>query len=349
MRCVLQCLAATAALVCFVQTAHAAKTFKGVLDAEGTITFYYDEVDHASEGTVHTQAAGNTGYPPWKNDTSILKAVFTPSCSSCAWTKGLQYFFLGCSNLTTVEGLENVNATSASSFYQMFKDCSSLVSIDSETLESPNVTNFGDMFYGCSSLESLDISSLSSASAGQCGNMFRGCSSLTTIYVRSGFDLSSLGSQWVFTSASKLVGGNGTKFSNANVHASYARIDSDGSPGYFTLKTQTLTLDVTEFAGRHIASAQVASASDGTSIEPDEVGGSVWTLPKGTAVTIAYTAVDGYEFDGQPTHVDARFAAAGILKNEVLGVDELPAATAFARHTLTVDMSSSTVPRRIDV
>lgn len=41
----------------------------------------------------------------------------------------------------------------------------------------------------------------------------------------------------MFTSATKLVGGNGTKFNSSYEDATYARIDKEGEPGYFTLKT----------------------------------------------------------------------------------------------------------------
>ena len=336
------CMAASlliALLLVGASTANAAMSFKGVLDAEGTITFYYDDVDHSAEGTVKTHTLGSTGYSPWKGNTDILRAVFTTSCSSAAWTKGLQYFFYGCSNLTTVEGLGNLNMSDASSLLQMFYGCSSLTTLDSGGLKSPKVTNFGDMFYNCSSLETLDISSLSSESAGQCGNMFRGCSNLKTIYVNRNFDLSGLASQWVFTSSTKLVGGNGTKHSSSYVHASYARIDRENYPGYFTLKTQTLSIADSEFAEKHIVSVVVTRADDGTVVEPDEVGGLVWTLAKGEAVNVVYTAAEGFEFSGASTYVDSEFASEGVSRDELLEGARLPTATAYLRYTLTVDAS----------
>ena len=330
-------LLALGAFLWCAPSAYAAKSFKGVLDAEGTITFYYDDVDHSSEGTVRTHTAAATGYPPWKNDTGIQKAVFTPSCSSFAWSKGLQYFFLGCSNLTNVQGLVNLNTASASSFYEMFKDCSSLVSVDSGMLKSPSVSNFSDMFYNCASLEEIDISSLSSKSAAQCGNMFRGCSALTSICVRVDFDLSAIGSQWVFTGATKLVGGNGTKYNSNNSSSLYARIDDDGHPGYFTLKTVALTIAVSEFAEKHVRSVKVADVATGSTIEPDEEGGNVWTFPKGAAFNVTYTAANGYEFGGVQTYTDSSFAADGILSDETLEGAEIPSAVAFSRCVLTVD------------
>jgi len=331
-----------AAAALFVTRAEAVPTFKGVLDAEGTITFYYDEVDHSAEGTVRTHAIGSTGYSPWKGDTSIIKAVFTPSCASAEWTTGLRYFFSGCSSLQTVEGIQYVNASSATWLYQMFNGCSSLVSLDLGLLVAPNVTDIGAMFQNCTSLETLDISGLFSANITGCDNTFRSCSALTTIYVRDGFDMSSLANtgnkQWMFTGATKLVGGNGTKQSVAKVTGTpYARIDTAETPGYYTLKTQTLTIASSEFAEKHIAAVAVKLASDGSVVEPDEPGGSVWTFPKWTAVNIVYTAASGYEFSGQETFTDATFASTGISGDETQEGEEIPTAVAFARCTLTID------------
>ena len=59
-------------------------TFKGVLDAGETITFYYDDAGRAAEGTVYTRASGATGYSEWRNNADITKAVFTPSCAAIA-------------------------------------------------------------------------------------------------------------------------------------------------------------------------------------------------------------------------------------------------------------------------
>ena len=326
-----------AAAALFVTRAEAAKTFKGVLDAEGTITFYYDDVNHSAEGTVTTRGADATGHSPWESNTSITHAVFTQSCAEFAWKRGLQYLFAGCSNLESVEGLGNLNTSSATSLYMMFKNCSSLTSIDFETMDTGKVTNFGDMFYGCSSLEDLDISSFSSASAASCGNMFRDCSSLVTIYAHGDFDLSSASGNWMFSSCSRIVGGKGTTLSSTD--STYARVDADGRPGYFTLKTQTLTIGIGDFAAKHLSSVVVTNVSTGLAIEPDEVGGGVWTMPRGTEFVISYVAETGYEFSGESVYVDSTFASGGIIRNETISGDALPAATAFVRFVLTVDSS----------
>ena len=77
---------------------------------------------------------------------------------------------------------------------------------------------------------------------GGCGlSIFNGCSSLVTIYAINNFK-STVNS--VFEGCSKLVGGAGTKYSDAETSdptyyktAAYARIDGGSSnPGYFTAK-----------------------------------------------------------------------------------------------------------------
>ena len=76
-------------------------------------------------------------------------------------------------------------------------------------------------------------------------SMFGNCSSLTSIYVSEYNETTGKGwttknvtdSDEMFTRATKLVGGNGTKFNSSYIDATYARIDKEGEPGYFTLKT----------------------------------------------------------------------------------------------------------------
>ncbi len=44
-------------------------------------------------------------------------------------------------------------------------------------------------------------------------------------------------SDYMFNDSTNLVGGNGTEYNNFYIDKTYARIDTDGTPGYFTLKT----------------------------------------------------------------------------------------------------------------
>ena len=61
--------------------------------------------------------------------------------------------------------------------------------------------------------------------------------SLKTIYVDNDFEIvDGANSKYMFLDAKKIVGGNGTTYSGSYTNATYARIDNDEHPGYFTKK-----------------------------------------------------------------------------------------------------------------
>jgi len=67
---------------------------------------------------------------------------------------------------------------------------------------------------------------------------FSDCKKLEKIYASSTFNIDSVtSSKDMFQYSSKLIGGNGTKFSSSFIDKTYARIDNPPDlPGYFTLK-----------------------------------------------------------------------------------------------------------------
>ena len=68
--------------------------------------------------------------------------------------------------------------------------------------------------------------------------MFNKTTSLNTIYVSDKFVTDNVSdSSYMFYNNINLVGGNGTTFSNSYKDKTYARIDTEESPGYFTLKS----------------------------------------------------------------------------------------------------------------
>ena len=71
------------------------------------------------------------------------------------------------------------------STFCMFRECSSLISIDLSSLNTTNVNNMGSMFYKCSSLKSIDLSSFNTTNVNNMGSMFLGCSSLISIDLSS--------------------------------------------------------------------------------------------------------------------------------------------------------------------
>ncbi|MBQ3919807.1 MAG: BspA family leucine-rich repeat surface protein, partial [Oscillospiraceae bacterium] len=87
--------------------------------------------------------------------------------------------FFNMTDLTEIEGLENLDTSSVTSMMAMFSGCRSLTSLDVNGFDTSSVTSMGAMFESCSSLTSLDLNGFDTSSVTDMGNMFSGCSSLT--------------------------------------------------------------------------------------------------------------------------------------------------------------------------
>lgn len=93
------------------------------------------------------------------------------------------------------------------------------------------------MFEGCNSLTNLDVSGWNTAKVTNMHWMFLNCVNLTTIYASSSFVVEQVtDSEGMFSGCPRLIGGNGTVRSGEHNDKEYARIDKEGTPGYFTQK-----------------------------------------------------------------------------------------------------------------
>ena len=126
-------------------------------NATGTLSFRYKGVK--PEGAYDLNVGGSD--PEWKTlGTNVNKVVFDVSFANARPTS-CYYWFCGCSKLTDIEGIENLN--------------------------TENVTNMSNMFRGCSALTSLDLTNFNTAKVSDMSYMFMGCSALTTIFVSDKF------------------------------------------------------------------------------------------------------------------------------------------------------------------
>lgn len=142
----------------------------------------------------------------------------------------------------------------------MFSNLSSLTSIKFDNFDTTKVTDMTNLFYNCTSLTTLDLSSFNTSKVTSTGLMFGQCKTLTTIYVSNDFTTSNVtNSTYMFVRCFKLVGGNGTKYSGSYTDATYARIDTASTPGYFTLKSSTNTTSLNDEAEDDASILNVAS------------------------------------------------------------------------------------------
>ena len=173
-------------------------------DNDTVLTFYYDKQKTARGGIdINTRSwdIENGETPPYGG---ITKAVFDASFANYRPTS-TDYWFQGCRNMTTVEGMENLNTSNVTSMWAMFDWCGSLESIDLSHMVTSNAVYLAYMFNGCSSLRSLDVSGFSTEKATDIGAMFRYCSKLTTVDV-SHFNTSKVTSFWgLFAECSSLT------------------------------------------------------------------------------------------------------------------------------------------------
>ena len=116
----------------------------------------------------------------------IKKVVFDASFANARPTSCYKWFH-HCTNLATIEGIENLNTENVTNMHSMFFYCQNLSSLDLTNFNTGNVTNMFGMFSNCQNLSSLDLTSFNTANVTFMNYMFDGCSTLTTIYASEKF------------------------------------------------------------------------------------------------------------------------------------------------------------------
>ena len=141
----------------------------------------------------------------------IKKVVFEASFANARPTS-CYYWLCNCSELTDIEGIENLNTENVTNMRGMFFNCPNLSSLDLTnfstgnvtdmnamfgycqlssldltSFNTANVTNMYMMFISCQNLSSLDLTSFNTANVTEMNFMFQGCSALTTIYASKMF------------------------------------------------------------------------------------------------------------------------------------------------------------------
>jgi surface protein len=177
-----------------------------------TLTFYYDSKRDTRTGTTYDMNTSSNA-PGWGAvNSSVTTVIFDSSFADYCPSTTCRWFYV-MQNLQTIEGMNHLNTS--------------------------EVTNMQAMFNLCSSLTRLDLRGFNTAKVTSMGMMFNGCSKLKTIYVGDGWSTAAVtSSSNMFRSCGSLVGGKGTTYNDSNPKdKSYAHIDGEGGPGYFTART----------------------------------------------------------------------------------------------------------------
>ncbi len=224
-------------------------------ESTGTLTYYYD--NKREERTGPTEL-----YDPINNlddarfvgyNEKVVKAVIDPSMKNAPLTSLRNMFYGGMdtsfkfhelNNMTSVEGLENLNTADVTNMRNMFGGCYSLATIDLSSFNTAKVTDMQGMFTSCRTLTSIDVSSFDISNVTEMRSLFIDCPALTTIYCSNDWSTSTAQSGYMFSGCTSLIGGEGTVFDKNVIDNTYARPDGGTSaPGYFTEKPTYLVGD----------------------------------------------------------------------------------------------------------
>ena len=188
---------------------------------ESTLTFYYDkslrfrirsgEIWGIYWGNLVPGWAGNRSFPNERTKRVVFDASFEDFRPTTT-----QSWFYNLSELTTIEGLENLNTSEVTDMSQMFSGCSRLTSLNLSNFNTSAVTNMNSMFEDCSSLTSLNVSNFNTSKVTNMNRMFWRCSSLTSLNL-SNFNTSAVTDMSeMFSGCSRLTSLN---LSNLNTSA----------------------------------------------------------------------------------------------------------------------------------
>ncbi len=213
-------------LLLMAQGAWAASVAQAVLFSDNTMHFLYGEQLTKGGTITEVWTMPYEGAPGWRDFIktgesevavkSVTTVVFEASFASYYPTV-CSYWFMGFSNLTTIENIQYLNTSQVTNMYDMFANCSKLTSLDLTYFDTSNVTKMEAMFQSCTELTTITVSSgWTTANVEDSSNMFAGCS--------------------------KLKGGNGTTYSEGNTNKAYAHVDASGNPGYLTLTAADIVM-----------------------------------------------------------------------------------------------------------
>ena len=168
-----------------------------------TLTFYYDNQKSSRPGEIFDLNEGSEN-PDWYDNGwsyEVTKVVFDPSFADARPTTTVNWF-AEMYELTSVEGIENLNTSEVTDMGGMFWECGSLPYVDVSGFDTHNVTNMNSMFAECYELTGLDVSGFDTRNVTSMESMFGNCSELTFLDV-SGFNTAKV------TSMYNLFGGCG--------------------------------------------------------------------------------------------------------------------------------------------
>lgn len=182
--------------------------------------------------------------PNWDTHAAEIKKVVFKAGFRDETHTTCSKWFSGCTNLTSIEGIENLNTSNVKYMNEMFGQCSNLETLDLSHFNTEKVGNMSNMFNGCTKLRDLNISSFNTENVTNMYGMFYGCSSLDSL------DLSHFNTRYVRNDQMKYMFNGCSSLSYLNV--SNFTTDKPGMQldGLFQGCSSLQTLDLSSFDTR---------------------------------------------------------------------------------------------------
>lgn len=144
----------------------------------GTLSFHRSATKPVGDNILDL---GYGNYPNWDTHAAEIKKVVFKAGFRDETHTTCSKWFSGCTNLTSIEGIENLNTSNVKYMNEMFGQCSNLETLDLSHFNTEKVGNMSNMFNGCTKLRDLNISSFNTENVTNMYGMFYGCSSLETL------------------------------------------------------------------------------------------------------------------------------------------------------------------------
>lgn len=207
----------------------------------GTLSFHRGATKPVGDNILDL---GTGTSPDWGTYAAeIKKVVFKAGFrDETHWT--CSKWFSGCTNLTSIEGIENLNTSNVKYMNEMFGQCSNLETLDLSHFNTENVVNMSNMFNGCTKLHKLNISSFNTENVTNMYGMFYGCSSLETL------DLSHFNTRYVRKDGMNYMFNGCSSLSSLDVSNFITYKNSMQLDGLFQGCSSLQTLDLSSFDTR---------------------------------------------------------------------------------------------------
>ena len=254
------------------------------------------------EGTEGEWKFNEGAIAPERVKNNCKKVVFTPSFKQVTPTS-CSSWFESFSNLTTIQGIENLNTEKVTNMMFMFYGCKKLTSLDLSSFNTENVTNMNGMFNSCSSLTSLDLSSFDTAKVEEMSLMFGNCTGLTSLDL-SKFNTAKVWEMgYMFGGCSGLTSLDVSQFNTANVtnmmnmFIGCSGLTSLDLSSFNTAKVESMNYMFNGCSGLTTINVSDAFTTNKVSIS-DGMFGGCYKLEGATSYNSGKTGIDMANFDG---------------------------------------------------